>query len=95
MAAKWIVINNEFRFGNVGLHEDLIVSDIRKDVKGGGLFRFSPENKTLLLFGESFDFGSCQVEDLYKVKKWPAKLEDFKISFLDYANQEHTLNISD
>jgi len=95
MAAKWIVINNEFRFGNVGLHEELIESDVRKDVKGGGLFKFTPENKTILLFGESFDFGTCEASDLYKVNKWPARLDDFKIHFLDEANSEHTIRIQD
>jgi len=95
MAAKWIVINNEFRFGNVGLHKELVGSDDKKDVKGGGSFKFSPESKTILLFGQSMDFGSCEDSHLYGVNKWPARLDDFKIRFLDETNSEHLIKFQD
>lgn len=92
MAAKWIIIKDEFRLGNVGLHEDLIGDLKRTDVLGGGSFTLDsdPENKRLILFGHSFDFGSCQTSDFDKVSKWvgiPDRWKNLTIQFTDEAGE--------
>jgi hypothetical protein len=42
-----------------------IATDIDK-VKGGGLFSLEHDTNTIVLSGESYDFGACKLEDLAK-----------------------------
>lgn len=94
MAAKWIIFKDQFKLGNVSLHEEFINSsrdlDTRRQVKGGGHFRMDNEKKEFTLFGKSYDFGSCQAEDFKGVKDWPTRWKDWTFIFIDDATGERT-----
>lgn len=87
MAAKWIIYKKEFRIGVVSLHEDFLGpkqsdKEERAKVKGGGHFKLDQEEKKFELFGRSFDFGSCTVEDFEGIE-WPDRWEGYSFYFTD------------
>lgn len=94
MAAKWIIYKDQFKLGNVGLHEELLGTNFkdperRKEVKGGGLFKMDKEAKTFTLFGKSYDFGACYYTDFDEVTQWPTRFEDWTFNFTDEMGQVH------
>jgi len=93
MASKWIIHRGTFKMANVSFHKELLGSKMKDKeeralVKGGGYFKFNEdeEKTTFELFGKSFDFGSCQLEDFKEVVHWPRRHKDHIFYFTD----EHT-----
>lgn len=67
---KWIIQNGELRMGRVVSHRDLAEKNIHggvTGVKGGGFWRYEEDGDTLLLYGESIDFGQVSVDDFEDV----------------------------
>lgn len=67
MAKKWIINENRLVLGNVPFHFNLASS--HKNTKGGGRYYYEKESNTLILFGESGDFGKAKLEDVKNSKK--------------------------
>jgi hypothetical protein len=61
---KFIVEGNNLIIAKCTYHKDLVTD--KEQVKGGGWWKFDTETKTFTLSGESFDFGSADVEDIRK-----------------------------
>lgn len=62
MAKKWIVDNGTFKIGNVDFHKEL--SRNPENIQGGGYWDKNQEEKTLLLYGASEDFGKVLKSEL-------------------------------
>lgn len=60
---KFIIEGDNLILAKCTYHKQL-AKDVT-NVKGGGLFRKKDDN-TFLLFGESYDFGSVNIDDLKK-----------------------------
>ena len=88
MAKKWVIVRDQFRIANVEYHKELVGSDPKEDVKGGGSFEFYEDEKELHLFGTSFDFGGCHVEDFEGIN-WPNKVEGYDVIFKDVTWERH------
>jgi hypothetical protein len=67
MAKKWIINDNNLIVGNVQYHRDLLPN--HKGTIGGGLWSYDKKTNTLLLYGQSYDFGSVSKESVIKAKK--------------------------
>jgi len=109
---KWIIINSVTRgpvliIGVVEWHRDLLndTANYTKEdqVLGGGEFRKSRRNKELFLFGESGDYGKCDVEDVMgafeNYDNIPADLKDYSVRFSTLISaytatkEENSINI--
>lgn len=66
MAQKWILNENQLVLGDVPYHFNL--AQDHKTTKGGGRWHFDKETNTLLLYGESSDFGRAKIENLKLAK---------------------------
>jgi len=63
---KFIIEDDNLILGRVGYHKELCSNllDLTK-VKGGGLWSFDDE-KTIILFDKSFQFGAVSIKDIKK-----------------------------
>lgn len=80
---KWIILGNHFISGNVDFHAEIIPNNGRwkdKDVLGGGLFLVNRLTKTLILFGESMDYGQCKISDI-SIAEFHFRWDDWTILF--------------
>lgn len=65
MQKKWIIQEDGyFSAGSVELHSDL--ANHKTNPRGGGLYDYNPTAQELTLYGQSFDFGTAQEEDIIK-----------------------------
>ena len=61
---KWVITHDKnFKFGRVGYHFELSQSS-----RCGGYWFFDKETKTLYLYSESVQFGSCSVTMMNELK---------------------------
>lgn len=61
---KFIVEGNNLIIAKCTYHEQLVTN--KEQVRGGGWWKFDAETKTYTLYGDSFDFGRADVEDIKK-----------------------------
>jgi hypothetical protein len=57
---KFIVEGNNLIIGRVTYHEDLVTD--KEQVKGGGWWKI--DGKIMTFWGDSFDFGKANIEDI-------------------------------
>lgn len=69
MANKWILIEDRFIMGDVEFHSDLADQDIAF-IRGGGLFNIETSRNRINLYGSSFEFGGCTIEDFSTISYW-------------------------
>lgn len=84
MALKWIIEEGVFKTGNVECHAELAKDGFnatKKQVQGGGLFKVKDDERILYLFGKSYDFGTCTIEDV-KNAKFHWRWDDFTVKFI-------------
>jgi len=67
MAKKWIINDNTLIVGDVQYHRDLLPN--HKGTIGGGLWHYDKETNTLVLYGQSHDFGRVSKTSLINAKK--------------------------
>jgi hypothetical protein len=64
---KWIVVtvdgNDRLIIGKVKYHKDLCEEN-KENVKGGGWWKYNPNENSFTLGGSSFEFGRCKEEDI-------------------------------
>lgn len=78
---KFIVYKGEIRLARVVLHKHLLPDNYDpNDVQGGGEFEVDSEEKTLLLFGKSYDFGPFDKEAV-KACRLPRYFKSYTIIF--------------
>jgi hypothetical protein len=59
---KFIIEGDALIIGKVTHHHQLVNN--KEDVKGGGWYRYAKEDRHLILYGDSFDFGKAKFEDI-------------------------------
>lgn len=59
---KFIIEGDALIIGKVTYHHQLVNN--KEDVKGGGWFRCAKDDRHLILYGDSFDFGKAKFEDI-------------------------------
>lgn len=64
---KFIVEDGSIILGKVTYHHQLMQSDDKKAVKGGGWFEFENKTNTFIFSGDSHDFGEANIEDMKNV----------------------------
>lgn len=78
MAKKFIIKNGEVVMSaSITYHNELVKKG--DEVKGGGLFEIEDDN--IYLFGASFDFGQCDVEDIKKAVPESIQLDEYNVYF--------------
>lgn len=60
--SKYIIEDQDLILSNCTMHNDLVTD--KKNVKGGGLFKYEDNIKTFTLFGSSFEFGTASLKDV-------------------------------
>ncbi len=79
LACKFIIYGDDILMGRVAYHRSLLPDHIDyRLVRGGGLFRISMADKSILFYGESVDFGQFFPTDLFK-HKLPRAFEGYTI----------------
>lgn len=95
---KFLLDGDCLIIGKVTYHKQLSVNP--KKAKGGGLWSFEDE-ETIILRGESFQFGPPLVSDLkqavasgkvFRSKFCIGKIEGKKFFFVDATGKKHDLN---
>lgn len=97
MARKWIIENGEFKEGCVELHCELSSNkykSTKNDVEGGGISVIDTENKVIYLYGKSYDFGKCSVEEVRSCS-FNFTLDNYTIKFTTEENLNKVLNMPD
>ena len=62
---KYIITkDNEFIFSHVELHMDLLPYEQRNQIAGGGWWHLDNDDKELILYGTSIDFGHVTMEQI-------------------------------
>lgn len=80
--SKFIIYGNEILLGRVNFHKDLLPEGYNIGiVRGGGLFILNHEDRTIKLYGESFDFGPFN-PDVIPNCFLPNKLKDYKVIYV-------------
>jgi hypothetical protein len=80
---KFLIYDNEILLGRVEYHKHLLPDNFDMSlIYGGGRFILNYEDRTISLYGESFDFGKFDRELVFQCNL-PDKLKDFKIILLD------------
>ena len=64
---KFIIEDNQLILGKVPFHK-ILGTNLDKII-GGGWFKFDKENKQLILYGDSHDFGRASKEVIFKAYK--------------------------
>ncbi len=58
LPAKFLIYDTEILIGRVGFHRDLLPPNFNMElIYGGGLFTIDNDKKTIVLYGESEQFG--------------------------------------
>ena len=87
MAKKWIIQGDDLRIGHVELHRELAGKD--GEIRGGGLWELNDEKNAIFLYGKSYDFGKCTVEDIKN-----ARLNGYSGATLDEIDWQFSLTDS-
>lgn len=64
--AKWIFINNEIRMSHTPYHKFLLNKD-ENTCDGGGLVDILIQDKLIVFFGQSEDFGKADIKKVQEV----------------------------
>lgn len=65
MFNKFIIYDNKLLLGKVNRHKELLPKDFKYElIYGGGQFELNREEKTITLFGKSYDFGRFSTDKL-------------------------------
>jgi len=64
---KFIIEGERIILGKVTHHSELMQTDDKQDVKGGGFCLYDYERKTFILFGSSSEFGKAKIQDIKPV----------------------------
>lgn len=59
---KFIIEGNNLIIAKCTFHKQLVTD--KEQVKGGGMWEWNRENKTIMLYGDSHDFGRVEYEDV-------------------------------
>ncbi len=78
---KWILINNEIRISGAAYHRYLLEKN-ENTCDGGGLVSIDKEDKLIIFFGESQDFGKVKKDVLEKAIEENRKRIDYCLYFL-------------
>jgi len=62
--SKFIIENGKIILGAVANHSELMQTDNKQNVKGGGFCLYDYERKTFILFGGSSEFGKAKIQDI-------------------------------
>jgi len=87
MSWKFVVTDGEFRMGNVKIHKELINKDSTKN--SGGWVHINRENKYILFYNESVEFGACSMvvlEDAINISYISPSLNDFTFYYSKEAS---------
>ena len=83
---KFIVTSaGRFRFGNVGMHRDLLAPG--EYCLGGGMYEFDHVGSRMLLYGKSYDFGRPKWADIDRLLL-PSSLAGLAITYEDIPLQD-------
>ena len=61
---KFIIENDKIILGKVDIHSELMQTNDKQNVKGGGFCLYDYERKTFILFGSSSEFGKAKIQDI-------------------------------
>jgi hypothetical protein len=64
---KFIIEGERIILGKVTHHSELMQTDDKQSVKGGGFCLYDYERKTFILFGSSSEFGKAKIQDIRPV----------------------------
>ena len=64
---KFIIENDKIILGNVDIHSELMQTDNKQSVKGGGFCLYDRKSNTFILFGGSSEFGKAKIQDIKPV----------------------------
>ena len=59
---KFIIEAGALIIGKVSYHHQLVTN--KADVKGGGWFKYGKEDRHIIFYGDSQDFGKAKLEDI-------------------------------
>ena len=62
--SKFIIENDKIILGAVANHSQLMQTDDKKNVIGGGFCLYDSGTKTFILFGSSSVFGKAKIQDI-------------------------------
>lgn len=62
--SKFIIENDKIVLGAVTHHSELMQSDDKKNVIGGGFSLYDSATKTFIFFGSSSEFGKAKIQDI-------------------------------
>lgn len=61
---KFIIENGKIILGVVAKHSELMQTDNKENVIGGGFCLYDYERKTFIFFGGSSEFGKAKIQDI-------------------------------
>ena len=61
---KFIIEGERIILGKVDIHSELMQTDDKQNVKGGGFCLYDSVTKTFILFGSSSEFGKAKIQDI-------------------------------
>ena len=64
---KFIIENECLILGKVTYHNELMQTDDRKNVIGGGFYEYNYDDKTFIFFGTSSEFGKAKIDQIKTV----------------------------
>lgn len=64
---KFIIENGKIILGVVAKHSELMQTDNKENVIGGGFCLYDYERKTFIFFGSSSEFGKAKIQDIKPV----------------------------
>lgn len=94
MAQKFLIINDALITGTVEFHKELVREGTkREDIKGGGWYHWDEEEKVVLFYSTSQDYGSVTIEEWLEALKsedtWISPFwDDHKFIFSDRLKLE-------
>ena len=64
---KFIIEGERIILGKVDIHSELMQTNDKQNVKGGGFCLYDYERNTFILFGGSSEFGKAKIQDIKPV----------------------------
>ena len=61
---KFIIEGERIILGKVDIHSELMQTDDKQNVKGGGFCLYDSVTNTFILFGSSSEFGKAKIQDI-------------------------------
>ena len=65
--SKFIIESDKIILGVVAKHSELMQTDNKENVIGGGFCLYDYERKTFIFFGSSSEFGKAKIQDIKPV----------------------------